>query len=86
MFAASFAPVPTKLDIPDPELAAVQFISLVRGDAPFLRLLLPGTPMDKKLRNQLDGAIHMIFSTYKSVKKKVLPKNRTNAAHEQNNG
>lgn len=63
-----------KLDIPDPDLAAVQFISLVRGDAPFLRLLLPGTPIDKKLRKQLDGAIHMIFTTYKIGQEKTRPK------------
>lgn len=70
-----------ELDVPDPELAAVQFISLVRGDAPFMRLLLPDAPIEDKLRKQLDGAVHMIFTAYKGGRKKTRAKTGAGAAY-----
>lgn len=55
-----------ELTIPDPDLAAVQFISLVRGDVPFLRRLLPDLPVEDKLRKQIEGALHLFLAAYKS--------------------
>ena len=55
-----------QLDVPDPELAAGQFISLVRGDIPFLRRLMPDLPVEDTLRKQIDGALHLFLTAYKS--------------------
>ena len=55
-----------QLDVPDPELAAVQFLSLVRGDIPILRRLIPDMPVEERLRLQIDGALRLFLAGYKN--------------------
>ena len=53
-----------QLDVPDPELAAVQFLSLVRGDIPILRRLMPDMPVEERLRTQIEGALRLFLAGY----------------------
>lgn len=53
-----------KLDVPDPELAASQFLCLVRGDVPILRMLMPDLPVRDRMLTQIDGAIRLFLTAY----------------------
>ena len=53
-----------ELDVSDPELAAGQFLSLVRGDVPILRRLVPDMPVEDRLRAQVEGAIQLFLTAY----------------------
>ena len=55
-----------QLHVPDPELAAVQFLSLVRGDVPILRRLVPDLPVEGRLQEQVEGALRLFLAAYKS--------------------
>lgn len=60
------ATVEGQLKVPDPELAAVQFLSLVRGDVPILQKLVPGMPVEDRLRAQIEGALRLFLGAYKN--------------------
>ena len=55
-----------QLDVPDPELAAIQFLSLVRGDVPILRRLVPDMPVEDRLQAQIEGALRLFLTAYEN--------------------
>ena len=55
----------SKLHVPNPTLAAKQFLSLVRGDLDITRLLLPAAvPSRAELETQIEAGIDLFLRFY----------------------
>jgi TetR/AcrR family transcriptional repressor of mexJK operon len=52
------------LDVPDVDLAAMQFVSLVHGDLRIMKMLAMPTPTRKELNAIVEGAVRLFLAAY----------------------
>lgn len=52
------------LRVPDAELAATQFLALIRGDLPMNAMLALGEPTRGEIERQIDGALQLFLAGY----------------------